>query len=138
MTGDIIPTSRGMCKKSRKRSNRNVFDPSQSQWSYRAEAADVLRTTQLPISSERFAARQSAATACVTHDSGYWAAAMAGQNFAVEDRLDTAEFNTALWRGLGSGPEPRVRDARNLGHDRPARTKDIDAAPCASLNASIP
>jgi DNA-binding beta-propeller fold protein YncE len=116
----------------------DVFDPSQSQWSYRAEAADVLRATQLPISSERFAARQSAATACVTHDSGYWAAAMAGQNFAVEDRLDTAEFNTALWRGLGSGPEPRVRDGRNLGHDRPARTKDIDAAPCASLNASIP
>ena len=78
------------------------------------------------------------ATACVTHDSGYWAAAMAGQNFAVEDRLDTAAINTAIWRGLGSGPEPRVRNARNLGHDQPARTKDFDAAPCASLNASIP
>ena len=35
----------------------DVFDPGQSQWSYRAEAAEVLRTTHLPIPAERFFAR---------------------------------------------------------------------------------
>ena len=47
----------------------DVFDPAQSQWTYRAEAAEVLRTTQLPIPAERFVAKQSAATACTNHNS---------------------------------------------------------------------
>ena len=112
----------------------DVFDPAQSAWSYRAEAADVLRATQLPIPKERFVAKQSGATACTNHDFGYWAAAMKGQNFVVEDRLDTAAFNTALWRGLGNGREPLVRDGRDLGQDRRARIKDTEPAVCASLN----
>jgi hypothetical protein len=37
----------------------DVFDPAQKQWSYRAEAADILRTTQLPIPADRFTAKQS-------------------------------------------------------------------------------
>ena len=110
----------------------DVFDPAQSQWSYHAEAADILRTTQLPIPNDRFAANQSAAADCSNHDSHYWAAAMAGQNFAVEDRLDTAAFNRALWRGLGSGAEPQIRDGRDLSQDRLARIEHIDPAPCAS------
>ena len=112
----------------------DVFDPAQSHWSYHAEAADVLRTTQLPIPAERFVPRHMAATTCANHDFKYWAAAMAGQNFAVEDRLDPAAFNTALWRALGSGPEPQVRDRRDLGQDRRDRVRDIKPAACASLN----
>ena len=107
----------------------DVFDPAQSQWSYRAEAADVLRTTKLPIPADRFAAKE--AIACISRDASYWAAAMKGQNFATEDRLDTAAFNSALWKGLGSGPEPQVRDARDLRQDRAARIKDIEPAACA-------
>jgi len=112
----------------------DVFDPSQSQWSYRAEAADVLRATQLPISVERFVPRSSSASACTAHDAGYWAAAMKGQNFTSEDRLDTGAFNSALWHALGSGPEPVVRDARNLREDRSLRIRDIKPAACASPN----
>ena len=108
-----------------------VFDPSQVQWSYRAEAANVLRTTQLPIATDRFAAKQ--ATACTNHAPSYWAAAMKGQNFAVEDRLDSAAFNSALWRGLGRGPEPQVRDARDLRDNRSARLSEVEPATCASL-----
>jgi len=111
----------------------DVFDPAQSQWTYRAEAADVLRTTQLPIPAERFAARQS--TACINRGASYWAAAMKGQNFAVEDRLDTAAFNSALWRGLGSGPEPQVRNARDLRQDRGTHFGEAQPAVCASLDA---
>ena len=109
----------------------DVFDPAQSQWAYHAVAADVLRTTQLPIPTDRFVARQSAAT-CGAHNSAYWTAAMKGQDFSVEDHLDTAAFNTALWRGLGSGPEPQVRDARNLRDDRRNRIAGIEPAGCAS------
>jgi hypothetical protein len=42
---------------------------------------------------------------------------MAGQNFNEEDRLDTAAFNAALWRGLKGGPEPG-RSGTDLGRDR--------------------
>jgi DNA-binding beta-propeller fold protein YncE len=110
----------------------DVFDLAQPQWRYRAEAADVLRTTQLPIPAERFVAKQS--TACTNHGASYWAAAMKGQNFAVEDRLDTAAFNSALWRGLGSGPEPQIRDARDLSDNRGARIRDMRPAACATHN----
>ena len=112
----------------------DVFDPTQSQWTYHAEAADVLRATQLPIPTERFVPKQSAS--CSGHDSRYWTKAMAGQNFAVEDRLDTAAFNSALWLGLGAGREPQVRDGRDLRNDRRARTTGIEAAACASRNIS--
>jgi hypothetical protein len=110
----------------------DVFDLSYSQWSYRAEAADVLRKTQLPIQADRFSPKKAAA--CINHGPAYWAAAMKGQNFAVEDRLDTAAFNSALWRGLGRGPEPQARDGRDLTQKRSARIRTIEPAACALLN----
>jgi len=111
----------------------DVFDPAQSQWSYRAAAADILRTTQLPIPTDRFIARRSAASTCPGRSASYWAAAMNGQRFATEDRLDVAAFNSALWRGLGTGPEPQVREGRNLRDERTLRTKDLKPAACASF-----
>jgi hypothetical protein len=96
----------------------DVFDPAVSRWSYRAEAADVLRATQLPIPADRFASKQSSTTVCRTRSAAYWAAAMKGQNFSSEDRLDTPAFNSALWKGLGSGQEPTVRDGRDLRGNR--------------------
>jgi len=45
----------------------------------------------------------------VHRDAGWWSAAMAGQDFSVEDRLDTQHFNAALWTGLrgdGAAPPP--------------------------------
>ena len=114
----------------------DVFDTSQSRWSYRVAAADVLRATQLPIPAEHFVAKPSSAATCANHEANYWAAAMKGQNFASEDRLDPGAFNSALWRGLGSGPEPRARDGRNLGQQRSLRIKHIEPAACASLGAS--
>jgi hypothetical protein len=71
----------------------------------------VLKTTALPIPNDRYAV---AARPCPTHTADYWAEAMRGQNFAQEDRLDTAAFNAALWRGLGTGPEPVVRSGADL------------------------
>jgi DNA-binding beta-propeller fold protein YncE len=96
----------------------DLFDPAQAQWSFRAEAADVLRETQLPIPADRFAARTTAALGCPGRSASWWAAAMHGQNFRSEDRLDTAAFNAALWRGLGEGPEPKAASGADLRADR--------------------
>jgi len=111
----------------------DLFDPKQSQWSYRAEAADILRTTQLPIPAERFGAKQERASLrCTGRSAAYWTAAMKGQDFSKEDHLDALRFNSALWRGLGAGPEPSVRDDRDLSRDRRSATAAIEPAPCAS------
>ncbi|MBN8809348.1 MAG: hypothetical protein J0I47_14085 [Sphingomonas sp.] len=103
----------------------DLFDPAQATWDYSARAADVLRTTQLPIPAERFAARVTTAGRCEGREAAWWAAAMRGQDFSKEDRLDTAAFNAALWRGLGQGPEPTVRTGIDL---RPNRDKLLQAA----------
>jgi DNA-binding beta-propeller fold protein YncE len=109
----------------------DVFDPAQTQWTYHAQAADILRTTQLPIASDRFTSSRTAETRCGPRSAGYWAAAMKGQDFSSEDRLDTAAFNSALWRGLGTGAEPTARDGRDLRRDRSSQISKIEPARCA-------
>jgi DNA-binding beta-propeller fold protein YncE len=111
----------------------DVFDPAVATWSYQARAAEVLRSTQLPIPPERFGpALATAAPACRPHDAAYWAAAMKGQDFHVEDRLDTAAFNTALWRGLGQGPEPVDRSGADLRAQRTGLLSQSRTAACPS------
>jgi DNA-binding beta-propeller fold protein YncE len=95
----------------------DVFDLNQKDWDFRAKAADVLRGTKLPIPADRFVAK-TAANICPPRDAGWWAAAMQGQNFASEDRLDTPRFNAALWRGLADGPEPEGRSGADLRANR--------------------
>ena len=98
-----------------------VFDLAQTSWDFTAVASDVLRATRLPIPAARFAATSSAARA--DHDARYWANAMKGQDFRSEDRLDTAAFNAALWRGLASesqsGPRPAIGTAPSAADMRP-------------------
>ena len=58
---------------------------------------------------------------------------MAGQDFSQEDRLDTAAFNLALWRGLkGSTPYPTARDGQDLSTNRPALLTEAGAAACSA------
>ncbi|HEV8406941.1 MAG TPA: hypothetical protein VGQ34_03315, partial [Sphingomicrobium sp.] len=109
----------------------DLFDPKQSSWNYRAEAADVLHTTQLPIPPDRFAPKQSADATCPKRSSKWWSAAMKGQDFSKEDQLDTPRFNSALWQGLGEGPEPTTRTG-GAPHDAPSKMSN--AAPCATSN----
>ncbi|MEA3081277.1 MAG: hypothetical protein QOD54_945, partial [Sphingomonadales bacterium] len=110
----------------------DVFDLSESQWSYRADAAGILRMTRLPIAPERFNVRASNVSgACSGRSAEYWQAAMEGQNFRSEDRLDADAFNSALWRGLGTGPEPMLRDGRDLRRQRGVWAKSVEPAPCA-------
>jgi hypothetical protein len=95
-----------------------VFDANQAAWTFDAKVPAVLRATKLPLPSQTSA--QAACRAAPRRDAGWWAAAMAGQNFDVEDHLDTAAFNRALWRGLEGdvAAYPAIRDGRDLRHDR--------------------
>ena len=114
----------------------DVFDPAQKEWTYRAEAASILKSTQLPIAADRFVPSSSASSTCVGRSAAFWAAAMKGQNFQTEDKLDTPRFNSALWQGLGTGPEPVVRDGRDLADSREALLREIKLAPCAVWNSN--
>jgi hypothetical protein len=96
----------------------DLFDPKQASWTFHAEAADALRATKLPIPAERFATK--AASQCPRRSARWWAAAMRGQDFRTEDHLDTDAFNSALWRGLGQGPEPADRSGADLRTGRQA------------------
>ena len=117
----------------------DLFDPAQASWTYRAEAAGVLRTTTLPIAADRFAAAAAAADAgCPGRDAHWWAAAMTGQDFSVEDHLDTAAFNAALWRGLGEGPEPTTRSGVDLRGNRVAMPATASACPIRLAAAARP
>jgi DNA-binding beta-propeller fold protein YncE len=93
-----------------------VFDASNTDWTYDAIVPGVLRQTALPLPPAG-----SVQTSCAvpTRSSAYWAAAMKGQDFSVEDHLDTARFNVALWRGMkGAAPYPTARDGRDLRSGR--------------------
>ncbi|MDR3511528.1 MAG: hypothetical protein P4L73_07840 [Caulobacteraceae bacterium] len=97
----------------------DVFDPAQADWHYEAKVPAILRTTALPLPPQT--AAETHCPAPPGRSSGYWAAAMAGQDFSREDHLNTAVFNQALWRGLrGAAPYPASRDGRDLSQGRPA------------------
>jgi hypothetical protein len=75
-------------------------------------------TTQLPL-PPRTALHSLPETAHTLarprRDAAYWEQVMAGQHFAVEDHLDEARFNRALWHGLPgeTTPYPTVCDGPN-------------------------
>jgi hypothetical protein len=97
----------------------DVFDLAQAGWSYDAIVPQVLRTTNLPLDppAEKKTELKAPAGcfAASRHDAAWWDAAMAGQDFSQEDRLDVARFNAALWAGLqGEGRVAPDRSAADL------------------------
>ena len=107
-----------------------VFDPAQASWGFDARVPGVLRTTKLPLPP--LTAAQAGCTETPRRSRDWWAQAMAGQDFDVEDHLDTAAFNRALWRGLKgeAAPYPSLRDGRDLSHDRAKLLKASGPAGC--------
>jgi hypothetical protein len=95
----------------------DAFDPAQADWSFAAKVPAVLRTTQLPLPPATPA--EADCPAAPPRSAAYWAAAMKGEDFSREDRLDTPKYNRALWRGLkGNAPYPARRDGRDLRRSR--------------------
>ena len=87
-----------------------VFDIKVPDWTYQARVPNILYTTALPLPKST-----SACLETPRHSADWWSAAMAGQDFSSEDKLDTAKFNRALWLGLmGDTPQPVMRDGRAI------------------------
>ena len=100
----------------------DVFDTARADWTFDAIVPGVLRTTRLPLPAPVAAL---AACAAPVRSSAYWATVMKGQDFSAEDRLDTAKFNLALWRGLkGEAAYPAARDGRDMRTGRAALLSD--------------
>jgi hypothetical protein len=107
-----------------------AFDLRQKEWTFKARPSEVLRQTQLPIAWPSAQQKAETGTPCPLRSAAYWQAAMAGQNFALEDRLDTDAFNAALWAGLaGRAPEASVRSGLNLSENREQLLK-LASRPC--------
>jgi DNA-binding beta-propeller fold protein YncE len=107
-----------------------VFDVTQPDWGFDARVPGVLRTTKLPLPPA--AAAEAGCAQAPRRDRQWWTKAMAGQDFTVEDHLDTTVFNRTLWRGLkGDGAAyPNARDGRDLRRDRAKLLKASAREPC--------
>ena len=82
-----------------------VFEQRLQTLQYTALVPEVLRTTQLPLpprtaQNSLIPSRLTERYAQPKHTSTYWAHVMQGQDFSIEDHLDTARFNQALMLGL--------------------------------------
>lgn len=116
-----------------------VFQMVKTDWTYKPIVPEGLRTTQLPLPA-RAAAASGASTpeGCPAgallpplRDAAYWAEKMRGLDFAEEDKLDTARFNGALWKGLKGEnvPYPRTRSGRDLRLNREQLLKQAGRTP---------
>jgi YVTN family beta-propeller protein len=97
-----------------------VFEQTIRPWTYTALVPEVLRTTKLPLPPRTIAnslplTPHVPAFATPRRDADYWEEVMAGQNFRIEDDLEEARFNRALWHGLlgEATPYPVAHDGRD-------------------------
>ena len=86
----------------------DAFSNQYKDWTYTARVPAVLRTSKLPLPPAPAASNAplSDFDARYSHprnNAAWWEKHMRGQNFSIEDDLDTPRFNRALWLGL-AGP----------------------------------
>ena len=81
----------------------DVFDLSQTSWSFGAVASSLLKATTLPLPSGVV----FAGAARPARDAGYWIAKTRQFDFSEEDKVDALAYNKVLWQGLmGGRPYP--------------------------------
>ncbi len=108
-----------------------VFDTHKSDWTYQVRVPPVLRSSALPLPPATSA--EAGCPTAPTRSAAWWAKAMAGQNFSLEDHLDTAAYNRALWLGLkGEAAFPTARDGRDLKRRRAALLAAAKLSPCGA------
>ncbi|HXP97951.1 MAG TPA: phosphoesterase [Telmatospirillum sp.] len=110
----------------------DLFDPASTGWDYQAQVPPLLRRSQLPLPAGGPSEATADCFAAPGHDAAYWESVMRGQNFMVEDHLDTERFNAALWTGMKGGQIPPAnRNGADLSGDRAALLAAARAA-CGS------
>jgi Phosphoesterase family len=94
----------------------NVFDLSQTDWTFDAVPSIYLYNTQLPLPG-RFAKNKTIPKP--THDAAYWAERTKTFDFTREDNVNPDKFNRVIWAGLhGDKPYPTVRSGLDLRRNR--------------------
>ena len=105
-----------------------VFSTDATKWTYQARVPEVLRSTQLPLSSPSSGDRATAYE--VKHNAEYWEEQTRGLNFNAEDRLDSERFNLVLWKGMmGDKPYPAERSGRDLRKNRKELLRKLEEKP---------
>ncbi len=118
----------------------DIFDTTQKTWSFTAAPSLYLYNTQLPLPSQTSSLNTIPRP---THDVSYWAAVTKGLDFSVEDRLNGADYNRILWKGLkGDKPFPQGPSGLDLSMHRTelllhGTPKTASAEPVASVSGHI-
>jgi DNA-binding beta-propeller fold protein YncE len=85
----------------------DVFDLTQSSWTYSAAASSYLRGTAADVPGTRFADSDPVQP---VHDAAWWAHETQGFDWSREDRVPADLFNRIIWKGFdGDKPYPTIR-----------------------------
>jgi hypothetical protein len=92
----------------------DIFNTYPTQWSFTATVPAGLYSSGLPLTPP-----VGLVVPKPTHTAEYWARATRGMDFTSEDRMDFAEYNHILWRGLmGNRPYPSRSSGKDLRQNR--------------------
>jgi hypothetical protein len=92
----------------------DIFNTYPTKWSFTATVPAGLYSTSLPLT-----APAGLVVPKSTHTAEYWARATKGMDFTSEDRMDFAEYNHILWKGLmGNRPYPSRPSGKDLRQNR--------------------
>ncbi len=93
----------------------DIFNTTSSKWNFTAAPSALLYNTSLPLPPK-------AAGLIVpkpAHNAKYWARVTKGMDFTTEDRVDPADFNRILWKGMmGNRPYPVAPAGTDLRQNR--------------------
>jgi hypothetical protein len=105
--GDILGLEKLDLQVAGTRPMTDVFDITQSSWTFSATPAQILLTkTQLPIANKGALIKHAAAKPL--HDAAWWAERTKKFDFSKEDLNDEDAYNRVLWEGTMGTPYPII------------------------------
>jgi hypothetical protein len=95
----------------------DIFNTTPSPWSFTAAPAPILYRTKLPLPPRR----AGMIVPKPLHNAKYWTRVTKAMDFTVEDRVDFADYNRVLWKGMmGNKPFPAAATGIDLRQNREA------------------
>jgi hypothetical protein len=92
----------------------DIFNTTPSTWSFTPTVPAGLYSANLPLTKPA-----GLIVPKPTHTGEYWTRATKGMDFTSEDRMDFAEYNHILWKGLmGNRPYPSRPSGKDLRQNR--------------------
>jgi DNA-binding beta-propeller fold protein YncE len=91
----------------------DIFNTSQTSWSFTATPAAILYCTKLPLPGPAQSCNNP------TPNVAYWSRVTSGLDFSDADLVDGGQFNRILWKGLmGGKPYPAAPTGLDLRQNR--------------------